>query len=342
MTMMVSPARFLTNRSSLTLVNPGFETGDATGWSMLYGGNVSVTSSTSVAGPRTGTYSGRTGTTQFARWGQNVALPASEYENIDAGLMQITGSVWASGGALDDDVAGLTIAYLNEAGTVISEVWSNALTSSSTAVYTNQTLTIPLVSGARSVRIGVRGIRYAGATNIDMYFDDFDLYMTVSGKISTLLGYSVGDSITNWVNITGTLSSRTAADSTFGRQALIWSAAAGESYIPFTIPSNRFADVDSGSSTIMHSAVLTTWSDDTDTGGLYLEFYDTNNTLIGTRNNVVPAANHPSYGTQMLNSVSVPVGTRTVRAGYVGTRINGTELSSYLSNLCVVLQTPKP
>ena len=342
MSMMMNPARFLTNRSALALVNPGFETGDATGWSMLYGGNVSVTSTTSVAGPRTGTYSGRAGTVQYARWGQNVALPASEYENIDAGLMQITGSVWVSGGALDADVAGLTLAYLDGSGVVISEVWATAFTSSATAVYTNQTLTLPLVPGARSIRIGARGIRNAGATNIDLYFDDFDVYMTSSGKVSTLLGYSVGDNVANWVDLTGTITSRSAGDATMGRAALIWNAAAGESYLPVSIPSDKQSIVDSGTATIIHSAVLNTYSSDTDSGGLYVEFYDGSNMLIGTRNDIVPKSDYTSIGIMVLNSISVPTGTRTIRAGYVGTRVTGTELSSYLSNLCVVLQTPKP
>lgn len=157
---------------ALTLVNPGAETGDMTGWSSIaYDIGQAQRSGSDVPSHSGNYYFDGAGNNSFAWWGQTVQLPSEVLADVDTGTLAGQGSVWFQGYSGDSDNGRLILDVFDANGNNLS-YWSGPYVDPSSWV--QQVGIVDLPAGARSIRISVQCVRNAGS-QISIYMDDFEL-----------------------------------------------------------------------------------------------------------------------------------------------------------------------
>lgn len=152
----------------LTLINPGAEAGNTTGWTSREGGvpGVGSTAHTGLFG-FISTPSGAT-----ARWDQQIAIDPVYYSLVDSGSSRVKASAWHSGFSGDGDSGALYLeAVASDGVTILSRVEN---LQSDPSAWTLEVVTLWLPSGTRFLRIGTNNIRKSG-TELSSYWDDFGL-----------------------------------------------------------------------------------------------------------------------------------------------------------------------
>jgi hypothetical protein len=160
---------------SVTLTNPGAETGNTTGWTNELGA-LGVNSS----GPDAydGTYYFYGGTSAETRARQRVDIVAAGLDSgdIDNGRSYADLSAWMAGFPVDTDQGEIGIRFLNAAQATISTVYSGLVNRTDTWVLVNLRNNIPV--GTRYIDVLLHAKRFSG-TNNDAYFDDINLDLGV-------------------------------------------------------------------------------------------------------------------------------------------------------------------
>jgi hypothetical protein len=191
--------------TTLTLTNPGAETGDTTGWTSRSGGVPGVVSSPVHAGSWAfvSTLSGAT-----AKWDQQVAVPTGLETTVDAGTAYAQGRVWMVGSAGDTDNAALYLEFYAADGTTLLGTFQTA--AQDPASYTQVKITTSIPKLSRFIRIGTTGTRVTG-TDLSVYFDDFELDMSDSGAVDFAPYYARATAISAEVLRSGLPASRVTA-----------------------------------------------------------------------------------------------------------------------------------
>lgn len=170
---------------SFQLINPGFELGDMTGWTVNQGGYYVVTqdvqgSATTYA--HTGTYFAR-GTTGVCAFYQDLIIPARFYSQIDSHIATFANfAAYQNSGIprsvpTDNDAGRLYVAFLNGAGVEISRVYSAwNYNFAWTRMNVDATLVPP---GTRRIRVGTENV--PEDANTDSFWDSFDQPVLVFG-----------------------------------------------------------------------------------------------------------------------------------------------------------------
>ena len=168
----------------LTITNPTAETGDTSGWTNEAGTLIVRASDTGVT-PRSGEYyfcSGSSGSDNVAY--QDILIPQ---EVLDEGLSSLRARfttyhcTYSSGG----DIGQMVVQAIGEGDTLLSSIASapwNPL-----AVWTEESLELPLPENTIKIRIKLRGIRRRGTQN-SCYWDDLSLNL-VKDEITFISPY---------------------------------------------------------------------------------------------------------------------------------------------------------
>jgi hypothetical protein len=160
---------------SVTLTNPGAETGNTTGWTNELGA-LGVRSS--GPGAYDGTYYFFGGTSAETRARQRVDIVAAGLDSgdIDNGRSYADLSAWMAGFPVDNDEGEIGIRFLNAAQATISTVYSGLVNRTDTWVLVDLRNIIPV--GTRYIDVLLHAKRFSG-TNNDAYFDDINLDLGV-------------------------------------------------------------------------------------------------------------------------------------------------------------------
>lgn len=322
---------------ALTLTNPGFETGDLTGWT-TGAGNPYVTT-----GGRSGTYR-LIGSSNAASFYIYQDIDVSDYATeIDAGDLYVWGRMWHKGAAFDNDAGAIQFGFYDDGPSLIADQIGNYEPRDENAWYARDLIT-PVPSGTRTIRVYVAGSRATG-TELSVYVDDVAVVLLDSSLIAPLLnaGFEAGD-LSNWTTDLGTpyasnLSFSAVGSPHTGSYGVSMSAqsAAGEIHQDVAVPAALESAVDAGDVQAVLVGFTSGNPGDSDNGRLELEFYDDNPTLLDT----LTGDDFHMAGVWRCRSVAqavVPSGTRTVRVIIHGTRGSpGTYLDSYWDDLVLHL-----
>lgn len=156
---------------SLTLTNPGAESGSTTGWTSRSGGAPSFTTLPGGNPPHSGSYAfvgSASGAT--AKWDQQVDVSAYAAA-IDANTAAVDARVWQSSIDSDNDRGGLYVEFYDGTTTLISSV---ALAQTEPDTWTRRQIITAIPVNTRYVRIGTDNTR-TGGTQLSTYWDDFSI-----------------------------------------------------------------------------------------------------------------------------------------------------------------------
>jgi hypothetical protein len=155
--------------TTLTLDNPGFESGDMAGWTAS-DASVAASSVNGDNSPHSGGYHAFAGTTTPTQFWQDKPV-AAHAAAIDAGGVTLSGyGAWHATFGPQTDHGHLFAAFLDGVGATIATLTT---ADSHPDDWTLETLADAAVpAGARTIRLGVVNIRDEG-TNNDNYWDDF-------------------------------------------------------------------------------------------------------------------------------------------------------------------------
>ncbi len=215
---------------ALTLVNPGAEAGDASGWSLSSGGNTLWTSTTDATGdypgPKTGSryFTGGTGTgVDLARMYQDVDVSAYAAQ-IDAGLVKALMSAWISGLSPNSDYINYYLRFLDATNAVISSVSVTDINFVN-KTWISQQIGALMPSGTRKIRVEFWSTNISGTTH-EGHFDDVTLTLyddtySLPGRYDTAISQG---------NRTSTITVSTTNITNFGTIANIVDGTNGNSY----------------------------------------------------------------------------------------------------------------
>ena len=323
----------------LTVVNPGAETGDATGWTGISSFTAIPAALTSVGGgvpPFSGTYSFSAAlNAALTWWGQEISIPSEFWDLVDDGVFFGTVEVYNFRFADQTDTGSVNIEFLDSMGQFLSGVYGVQQVNEVWTLISSSVRVPPL---SRIVRVSTRGVRFEGL-ELSTYYDNFSCFLdfTVTKRHKLLYSSGIPTASGGWVQVSGTL---TDTKSDLFDQGLSWlSSASGEAYQEINISNiDDIADIDEGITSLSfyfrHSSV----SGADSTGRGYIEFRDSLDALIGSR--IYSDASEvlaPDAGRPVLMEESIPVGTRNIRIGLVGTRVTGSDIDSLFSRFSVFI-----
>lgn len=159
--------------------NPGFETGNTTGWV------ITGTADVRTYSPISGTYSVGYGTDGYAiQQDEDVSAYSAE---IDAGKKSVEVYIWSkNGGVSEGDKARIRIQYLNSSGGIIAEYDTGPFAVAAAIKY-RDARTIP--SGTRKIRLWAQGTEGGTSYNADVYYDDAYLSLTTLVPDESSIGW---------------------------------------------------------------------------------------------------------------------------------------------------------
>lgn len=323
----------------LALTNPGAESGSGTGWTAISPFTATPTAGTSVGGsaPHSGTYAFvAAATAGQCWWGQTVDIPSDALADAAAGALSVTASVYHIGFTGDTDSGSLWLDIYDA-----SNVWlcGAAPAQSDPSAWTQQTITMRVPRSAAKIRLSIIGQRNSG-TELSAYFDDFALQLNLNSDPCDLLYSKLAFSEVGWTNVTGTLGHHLESVGFAIDTGSFWASdASGHAYLDLDVTDlDQIASIDDGLTSFIVRARHYNFSTLGDTGRLYIECRDISSNLLGARIYSDGAeVNAPTLGLDCTFTAAVPVSTRFLRLGIVGTRTNGTALDSYFSRFSVFL-----
>lgn len=319
--------------AELSLINPGFETGDATGWSIVHGTlPVASTTTKNYSGVRSGNPGSDFGSSTYPWHGQVVDIPGTYLADVDAGLLEATLSLFQMIDSSIDYCAPVIEFFDATAGGgtrigVVLMSWSNSPVGS--WIRRSQTNWVP--QGTRSIRVGFISLRGFGDTPIDVYVDDFSLVLTDRASPHERVFFNRGDDNSGFTFTTGSsLTPSTAgAGSLQVTPWLTWpwyglvapAQSAFAVYRDYSLASGHHAGIDAGDGRLEFTGQTGTVQNMTDRVRVAIEALDASNASLGVvAENASTAAATNFWTTPFSIVASIPVGTRKLRYHYRGER----------------------
>lgn len=196
---------------SLTVTNPGAETGDTTGWTNIQGTLVAIASGGGNT-PRSGSFMFRAGASLATKAYQDVDIPGDLEADVDAGVLRITAGGYHSG-FTDADGGWLSVWPLDASDRRIGQEIKSNFIHDGVNAWALRSCEGRIPEGTRKLRFTQLGWR-DGGTNLDSYWDDLFLTVTYTTESirQTVNGciyhdkfqWATGTLTTPWTVISGT------------------------------------------------------------------------------------------------------------------------------------------
>ena len=361
--MMVDSFRFGGGPSytlELPLLNPGGETGDTTGWTVVLGTSFRVETNglsstpeiqSSQRNPYAGTWClAHTATTGINAPGivnQDVALDglsASRLADIDAGKVtaRVEGFLLTDAGGTD---RGCTELHFYSSGGVWLGgcLFDTMNRDNAWGAFANGPIEVP--ANTRTVRLQIRGITSGGDNRAHVYWDEFKVKLVSWGgskRHETFLNL-IGDNVTGWVNVARTLQvvTKTTSQSAWGFGSYLgWPSGAANAEATYTqnLPAGWKAAIDAAAVTLnlryRHNDHSGSGGTGNSRGRMGLEFWSAVNaggSQLGPTLYSDPAnVQLPRFAAgNRLMQQAVPAGARSIRIRHIGERMDGITSSAF-------------
>lgn len=315
---------------TITLTNPGFETGDTTGWDVLSGAGMTILTAT----PKTGTYYVAIGQEPQSASGQTHDLPSELLTLADLGLLEMR-LAWGGAGFGGDGDAGMPCLEFYDdvggAGNLIGMHSAPRTDYPTIPAWANLETEAWVPSGTRSVRIQLRGVRGGGSEN-SVYFDDISTRFLQRPNPHIQTQFMLGNETTGWTATTGSAANLVAAtrgpwrnaSGGLGYETLTHVTSDFVGYRDTEVPASQITGVDAGLALVELTAQLQS-ADTSDTIRVWIEALDASAVSLGTVVENSPTAVQASVNSNPLRAVAaLPVGTRTLRYWQQMVRTAGT------------------
>lgn len=344
---------------SITIANPGAESGSVSDWTQDVATTFTVASGTldsteigAGIGPYAGTYSYYHGSTSISIVHQDISISGinpTVLADIDAGRCFLNLGVWLITDAGGSDYGSPNVHFYDGSSNWLAGTKHDVLRPISS--WQHQTFNnIPIPENTRTIRLAVRAIRNGGDAKVNVYWDDFTMTVTKrsgSGQHATIASIKP-TATTGWTNVTGTCTFTSAVGSlAFGGDdwgfdpAIRWgNNATGHCYYTISLPSGWNTDIDNGLVTLKTRYRHHDDAGAGATGRTYIEFYDSGPTIIGSRSySEASEQQFTKYISGGWHDVdySVPANARSVRFGHMGTKTALTTLYHHIQYASVYL-----
>ena len=340
--------------TDLSIINPGAETGDTTGWTSEVG-TVGVKDTTYHSGSYSFVVSTEEADTPYGSFYQDIDIPAGNIDDVDDGLVLATLSAWLKTYSLDDDSGRLVLeAYSSTATkdetTFLSRWQTGSPTWDERDDWTEYSIAKYLPAGTRCLRIQVEGKR-AAQLELSVYPDDFVLSLTTPG--STRHDLTITNPGINASATTGWTVSNASYRSTqysgvpvpcggyfYGGTA----NAAATMYQDVSVPESLYDIIDAyghrsysdqtpndGEYLTFHFDAIAGSYNTSDQVKTTITFYDSESASLGTLVSTDKAWSL-DWESHTL-SVVPPVGTRTIRIHFLFTRTDGSNNDGAITSI---------
>lgn len=322
-----------------TLVNPGAELGNATGWTSRYGGLPLVLQ----GGAATGAYYFAAGNNGLGRWDQQLAIPVATRAAVDAGRVEATINVKRAGWT-DADKSGLYLQFFDANARVIGAKFQPRTDpgNSATPVWVNDSFKTWVPPGTRSYRVGVWHERVSG-TESSTYFDDFSVTLTTNTLTSIrplLWLYPYPEDVAATTPGTANALHQGEAEN-YLRFPGLGATATGVWHIQKTLPTDLIGEIDSGRADYEWFFLAGNYPhpNGLDQFRAQLQFYDESGTAIphaAIETGAAPTA-PPTSWMNYTFSGKIPAGSRTVRVIYTAAGSSGAARDAYISHMTLLI-----
>lgn len=315
---------------TITLDNAGFETGDTTGWTALSGAGMTILTAT----PKTGAYYVAVGQEPQSASGQTHDIPSGLLTLVDLGLVEMR-LAWGGAGFGGDGDAGMPCLEFYDdvggAGNLIGMHSAPRTDYPTIPAWADLETEAWVPSGARSVRIQLRGVRGGGSEN-SVYYDDISTRFLQRPNPHIQTQFMLGNETTGWTATTGSTANLVAdtrgpwrnASGGLGYETLTHVTSDFVGYRDTEVPASQIAGVDAGQALVELTAQLQS-ADTSDTIRVWIEAFDATAVSLGTVAENSPTAVQASVNSNPLRVVApLPVGTRTLRYWQQMVRTSGT------------------
>jgi hypothetical protein len=315
------------------LVNPGFETGDFTGWT-----NPGIFTISSESTVRTGAYIAYGNASTPGGMSQVMPIPENLWEAVDSGLTRVFGGAWGRAASLGLDGSHVTLEALSGTDQVLASGSSPSLNLGTT--WTEESWSLKLPATTRSIRLTL----YEEALDSVRRYDDafMVLYREATVPLPLVNGGFETGLLAPWFQESGSGAAVGTAHGGYAPPEGINSLRVGASSSAVVsqdvaIPAEFHTAIDAGELFITAVARMGGWTD-SDSGALGFNFFD------GSAASIKIVTGQYYDGTSAYTerdlAARVPPGTRTVRMRLLGNRNSGTNLDAYFDDVKLYISPP--
>lgn len=328
---------------TITLDNAGFETGDTTGWTALSGAGMTIKTAT----PKTGAYYVAVGQELQSASGQTHDIPSGLLTLVDLGLVEMR---LAWGGASFGGDAGMPCLEFYDdvggAGNLIGMHSAPRTVYPTIPAWANLETEAWVPSGARSVRIQLRGVRGGGTEN-SVYFDDISTRFLQRPNPHIQTQFMLGNETTGWTATTGDTANLVAdtqgpwrnASGGLGYETLTHGTSDFVGYRDSAVPASQLDGVDDGLATCELTAQLI-GAGTADSVRVWVEALDNVGASLGVVCQSGASAVTTSKSSTPVRALgAIPVGTRTLRYWQQMVRAAGTT-DTAASRIGIMVEAP--
>lgn len=323
----------------LALVNPGFETGDTSGWTMFTGSSFAI-----LAGGYDGSaYYANAGNQRLTRFGQFIDIPEERIADVDAGLIEAVGSFWHSCYSGDGDSGGFEMMFYSQPAATATEGDIIGLYGTPLKDVTNYPVWtlregigwVP--PGTRSIKFSAKGWRDSGTEN-STYYDDFALSLHTRSKPHKQVIYRRGTEAVDWVFTAGNpWTSGTQTNGWYGALDVLTAPSSSTVAAYFDrdltdLPAEAQTNIHAGRALAELTAFLWSFDSSGDNPRVYVEALDINDESLGVFVQSASTTIDPGADGMHISALGyIPAGTVKLRFHQDGTRTGGSALDGYVN-----------
>ena len=293
---------------TLSLTNPGAETGTTAGWTNSIGAiAVQTTTPCNVSKCFTG------GTVASSAAHQDIPIPAANTAEVDASKRAAKVS-WKQNSSQYTDRAAMRLLFLNQSGTVIGSAVDDVRAE---ATWSLRERTAPIPALTRTIRVQMIMERTSGTPN-DGYVDDIALSLVADGSAAAKPYLrpantdALSGNITGWTVSVGSVATQTTAPCTVFACFKDVNAGNDSFHQTITLPTDRLTEID-GLARGLELQWIDRATDIANLAAVEMTFLNSADQPIAGGTSTSPAQASLNLWKQRLHYADIPTGARKVK-----------------------------
>jgi RHS repeat-associated protein len=320
----VAPTGTALSDVALSIVNPGAETGTASGWTVVNSNSPLGVQTPGVLDGRGNVHPctvtkcfGGTGQTAFTDPQtsmiayQDILVPAANIAEVDAGKRAARMN-WKQ--ISNTDQSTIRLLFLNASGVLISTATPSF---AAATIWTAREKIMPVPVGTRTIRMQITVPNFHYWFTGSWYIDDIALALIANGSASAkpflmVANSDAGTGTTGWTTVSGGVTTSTSGPCATISCFTDTSAVSDQISQDIAIPSDRYTEVDN-----LARMAEVQWMDQTSSTNsatsLQVDFLNASNAIISGTSLSSPSQTSPGIWVVRTSNADVPVGARKIR-----------------------------